>query len=229
MILICVIALVILLLLAILLLLPLKVRFRYQRKNNHDLIRLEMAIWKLPPFKFKISSVDAKTEKSGFNIKFSGGTKRSGFLVRRIVTWLIGVPGKKDNLKNLDSAISLPFDWNKLRKKIKRMRDLYDRFSPAAKFLFQHVHCRRFKWSTKFGTGDAAATGIATGIAWMFKTNMLTYIFKYVIPPNEQPYLNVEPNFDQTEFHTDLDCLFEVKNFWLFVTGLKVVIPHKKG
>ncbi len=217
----------VLLLLAILTL-PLKIRFCYQRNNCDDVIRVELAIWRLPPFKVELTTVDLKAQPSGVKVKIGGRTKKQGGLVRRIITTMIGMPTKKDNLTNLDTALTVPFDFDKLKKKTEQAMNLYHRFSPAAKYLLSRTHCRRFKWRTRFGTGDAAATGLLAGFVWMFKTVLLSILFRYIIPPGKKPVLDIEPNFKCAEFYTDLDCLFEVRNYWILLTGIKLVIPNKK-
>ena len=217
----------VLLLLAILIILPLKIRFCYQRNNYDDVIRLELAIWRLPSFKVEITTLDLKTQSSGLKVKLGGKTKNRGELVRRIITTMIGMPGKKDNLTNLDTVLTIPLDFDKLKKKAEQAMNLYHRFSPAAKYLLSRTHCRCFKWSTRFGTGDAAATGLLAGFVWTLKTLLLSMLFRYIVPPAKKPDLKIEPNFQHAELHTDLDCLFEVRNYWILLTGIKLVIPKK--
>ncbi|MEG6616264.1 DUF2953 domain-containing protein [Peptococcaceae bacterium 1198_IL3148] len=215
------------LLMLALLVMPLRVRLAYERMDIDDLITLEMSLWKFPRFKLQIPIVDLKTNLSGLAVKFDGKTKKSGAWVRRIVTTFLGFPQKKDDIRDSKFALNIPFNVEKLMKSIEHFKKLYHRYWHAIEYLLEHTQCQRLKWCTKFGIGDAAATGYATGALWVLKTTVLGKLFKFVQPPPSQPTLLVQPNFDKTEICLDVDCIFEVRIYHIMVAGMKIAFTRE--
>ncbi|MTI79357.1 MAG: DUF2953 domain-containing protein [Firmicutes bacterium] len=218
------IALVFILLLVPLVIMPLRIRIRYKQENFDDLVILEMGLWKLPTYKLTLPKLDLKAKISGVTLKTSQNIENSGELVRKIVTTLLGMPGKEDNMANEEKKVKIPFNITKIKNRIKKQKKLYHRNKPAIQYLLNHVKCTQLKWKTNFGVGDAATTGWLTGLIWTGKTTVLTKLFSLVIPPNHQPKLEVQPKFNKNELIINFDCIFEVRIVHIMVTGIKILL-----
>ncbi|MBM7854679.1 hypothetical protein JOC37_001057 [Desulfohalotomaculum tongense] len=222
-----IIVLLIILLLGTFTLIPLRIRIRYRQKNLDNLITVEMRLWKLPPFKLETPVIDLQTKMSGLELKIRSSTQNSGAAVRKIVTTLLSIPHEKDDVADADKNLKIPFNWKKIQHKINRQKKSYHRYWPIIKYLLSHVHCRYLKWYTKFGMGDAAVTGVTTGLAWAGKTVLLSRLFKIINPPPRHPQLEIHPNFNNNELIMDIDCIFEVRIGYIMVTGTKILLAKR--
>jgi hypothetical protein len=220
-------SIIIALLAVALLVMPLRIRIAYERMGIDDLVTLEMALWKFPKFKLQLPTVDLKTKFEGMAIKFGGETKKSGAWIRRIVSTFLGFPQKKDDMRNSDFALKIPFDLEKIMKNIEHFMKMYRRYWHALEYLLAHTHFKQLKWCTKLGIGDAATTGYATGVLWIVKTTVLTILFKWVQPPPDHPTLLVQPNFDKNEICVDFDCKFEIRMYNIMRTGIKIAFARE--
>ncbi|WP_031515207.1 DUF2953 domain-containing protein [Desulfofalx alkaliphila] len=200
----------------------------YQRDDLDDLLHVELVLWKLPPYKIKISTMDLKAKLSGIGIKFKGKTGKSGAVVRRIVTTLLSHPEEQNDMSDAATTLKVPFQWKKMKKKIKRVRELHDHFWPATEFLLSNTRCLHLTWQTGFGTGDAAVTGWSTGIGWTVKTALVRLLYKYLVPPPKPPRLVIKPEFNKKCFHTTLDCAFKVKLYYLARAGIRLLKVRMK-
>lgn len=68
------------------------------------------------------------------------------------------------------------------------------------------VQVEQWKWATTFGTGDAAATGIAAGVAWTLKAFMLQLVSSYT-QLRERPHFQVTPFYQAPVFYMDVRCI----------------------
>ncbi|MBO8137906.1 MAG: DUF2953 domain-containing protein [Desulfotomaculum sp.] len=210
-------------LLVALTLIPLRIRIRYQQRNFNDLMTIEMSLWKLPPYKLAVSLINFSTSTGGAELKYDSSVKKPGYLIRTVVTTLLGIPGKKDELGSENRIFNLPFSWKKIQRVTKTQKKTFHYYWAAGKYLLNHVQCRYLKWHTKLGIEDAAVTGVATGLAWAAKTGLLSVLFKLVKPPLQRPELQVKPNFNSKELIMDLDCIFEVRLGYIMITGTKML------
>ncbi|MDR6224553.1 DUF2953 domain-containing protein [Desmospora profundinema] len=87
-----------------------------------------------------------------------------------------------------------------------RVVDLYDVF----RGFLGHVKCERLTWKSHLGTGDAAETGVLTGLAWGVKTSLVGFMGSY-IRWVVRPHLDVVPYFQERRLETDLDCMIRFR------------------
>ncbi|OPY59047.1 MAG: hypothetical protein A4E55_00416 [Pelotomaculum sp. PtaU1.Bin035] len=97
-------------------------------------------------------------------------------------------------------------------------------YSTAFYYLLEKVQLRRFSWRTEIGAGDPCQTGLITGAAWGVKGFILTVIYRLISPGGARPVVEITPNFEKTCFNTVLDCIFEIRLGYLFITGFKAFL-----
>ncbi|MDD4601706.1 hypothetical protein SDC9_05864 [bioreactor metagenome] len=76
--------------------------------------------------------------------------------------------------------------------------------------LVNSLACEHLKWETKYGSDDAAITGIMTGAFWALK-GMLVTVLKRRFVFREQPQLSVSPVFGQPCFEISFQCIFSLR------------------
>lgn len=72
------------------------------------------------------------------------------------------------------------------------------------------LYCEQLKWKTSYGSGDAAITGIVSGMLWTIKGLMITRFKKRVIF-TKKPIINVNPIFGADHFKVDFQCIFSIR------------------
>lgn len=182
----------ILILLLLLMFYPVEIQAHFRRKSKDDLLVLKVIIipnlWihriEVPLFELeggKIPSLKVKTEVEG--------------------------PGKGTML---DSKGKLDFSPEFIRHVLHNIIPYYKLIScyfKSAKFFLKPWVIKSFSWKTCFGTGDAAVTGIASGLIWSAKYffwKELTSIFKVKI----RPLINVFPDFNRSKLEVEIDGIF---------------------
>jgi hypothetical protein len=63
-------------------------------------------------------------------------------------------------------------------------------------WMLRKVTCEQLSWGTTVGTGDAAETGVLTGLIWTIKSILLGIVAGY-IRWDQSPQLEVAPQFNQ--------------------------------
>jgi hypothetical protein len=87
----------------------------------------------------------------------------------------------------------------------------------------RHVKCTKIRWSTNIGLGDAPDTAVTAGIVWGLKTSLLGYVFKY-IALDTRPELAVNPQFNRTQFTTELLCIVKFRLGYAIFAGLLLIV-----
>lgn len=72
------------------------------------------------------------------------------------------------------------------------------------------LYCEQLEWKTRYGSEDAAVTGIVTGVLWTIKTLMITRLKKKVIFTT-QPIITVNPVFGDNSLKVDFQCIFSIR------------------
>lgn len=89
------------------------------------------------------------------------------------------------------------------------------------KFL-QNVYIEKFHWHTCIGTGDAADTGMISGVAWTIKGIVLQWISRYM-KWKEKPVLSITPDFYHAVSKTSLTCMIHFRLGYAMLAGLRFV------
>lgn len=106
---------------------------------------------------------------------------------------------------------------------MKNMNELYK----VMKKSLKKVRITQLVWKSAIGTGDAATTGIISGVGWGFKgtvIGMLSYYFSLKV----QPQLEIRPIFNRKISNTYVKCIFQVRAGQAILAGLKIFKLWKK-
>jgi hypothetical protein len=90
-----------------------------------------------------------------------------------------------------------------------------------------HTRCTRINWYTDIGLEDAAETAITTGLIWGLKTSILGVFFNK-IKLEAQPQLSVIPQFNQSVFRTQFDCLLMIRMGYAIFAGMRLFVRISK-
>lgn len=106
---------------------------------------------------------------------------------------------------------------------MKNMNELYK----VMKKSLKKVRITQLVWKSAIGTGNAATTGIISGVGWSFKgtvIGMLSYYFSLKV----QPQLEIRPIFNRKISNTYVKCIFQVRAGQAILAGLKIFKLWKK-
>ena len=96
--------------------------------------------------------------------------------------------------------------WFLLRK----LRNYIHFSRRLTRLLLTKVSCEKFYWHTRFGTSDAAVTGVMSGVLWSTKALILSRLTKQ-IHFVARPSIRVCPDFQDRGFSTEFACIFSLR------------------
>jgi hypothetical protein len=153
----------------------------WKREHGNDRGEIKFkALWGLIRFRYKIPKIDFVNLTEGIQWEQEGPT------------------GEKE----------VQFNWEKvqqLKEIYRQFKDQIDIIQKYFRLFLQKVTCSHFEWSTSFGTGDAAESGVLTGVIWGVKSTLVGMI-SGMLRWKQPPRLSVVPYFNQrllqTYFHS---------------------------
>ncbi|HET7577882.1 MAG TPA: DUF2953 domain-containing protein [Bacillales bacterium] len=107
-------------------------------------------------------------------------------------------------------------------KLFQRLLENIEGFHQILKRFFRHMKVNCFEWHTRFGLGDAAWTGTATGVVWALKGNIVGLTAHYMNLVAE-PQLSVEPVWQVEDSETDLVCMISFRIGHAMGAALQIV------
>ncbi|PTM58632.1 DUF2953 domain-containing protein [Desmospora activa] len=187
-----------------------RIRLLYRRQGEDDEMSVHVRMWagllrfqyRFPQFRLTSEGVDVK-EKTKAPLS---GKKPAWF--------------ETIGLKTLQRVRQ---DWRILKYRVIGLYDVFYRF-------LRHVTCERLIWKSHLGTGDAAETGVITGLAWGVKTSLVGMLGSY-IDWLVRPRLDVVPHFQERRLETELDCMirFRIGHAILAILRLLMRMRGKGG
>ncbi|MBA4495653.1 DUF2953 domain-containing protein [Paenactinomyces guangxiensis] len=117
---------------------------------------------------------------------------------------------------------------DRFRSQYQQVLDHIEDFQRTVRWFLSKVTCEKLVWVTTIGTGDAAESGILTGIVWGIKTTLVGMLSGYT-RWDQSPLLYVEPHFSQPVLETHLHSIirFRVGHAILGITRL--LLHLRKG
>jgi hypothetical protein len=107
--------------------------------------------------------------------------------------------------------------------KLKIIKDFIDNYWGVVSYLLKAIKINKFSWVTEFGTGDAAVTGVATGVVWTLKGGILSILSRYLTLKDKKPELQVIPRFQQGGLYLDLNCIFAIRIGHIIIATIRFV------
>jgi hypothetical protein len=106
---------------------------------------------------------------------------------------------------------------------LKKIKEFIDNYWGIVSYLLKAVNINKLSWVTEFGTGDAAVTGVATGVVWTLKGGILTILSRYLTLKDKKPELQVIPRFQQGGLYLDLNCIFAIRIGHIIIATIRFV------
>lgn len=107
---------------------------------------------------------------------------------------------------------------------VERPLDFVRAALPINLWLVQHIKCHHFCWKTRFSLGDAAATGIGSGLLWSLKGYLLSLFQRTVDAKECDPEILVTPVFNGETMTTEFNCIFNLRTGYIIIAGLRLLV-----
>ncbi|WP_202078652.1 DUF2953 domain-containing protein [Caldalkalibacillus salinus] len=95
------------------------------------------------------------------------------------------------------------------------------------KRFLKTIHLLKFEWRTSIGTGDAAETGVISGIAWSTKAAVVGVIQTY-LSLRALPRFAVKPHFQEKKIETELRCMIRLRIGNAILAGIRMLLNLRK-
>ncbi|WP_238442587.1 DUF2953 domain-containing protein [Desulforamulus reducens] len=182
--------------------------FKYFRVAEDDTISFEFFLLGFIHYKIEVPVVIFQQKLSGISLTTRTELETGGDHSEE----LLGKQEKR-TISSIGEAKNLCHRWWPFFRAIK----------PDMDYLLAHLSLERFVWKLRIGTGDAAVTGIITGVAWGIMGSITSLFYKKIATNKPEPELQVEPNFKKEVFSTSIDCIFKIRVVNIMVTGIKIL------
>lgn len=189
-----------------------RVRFEvaYHRKGKDDHLKVEMtALRGLIRYRTEVPIIDLDQ----YFLK--------PFL--KMETDIEGVVSHPIQDKGMVVKIPILVILRKLPLYLKNGLRLLNRYNSALRRLLKSIRCHNLSWTTSFGLGDPAYTGMVTGMLWGIKGFIFRVFRSNVGAMLKPPEFSVVPCFNDTCFKLDFNCIFDLRIGHIIITGLQII------
>jgi hypothetical protein len=118
------------------------------------------------------------------------------------------------------------FDLFQIQEIQDRIDQLYNQYFDIANYIRKKILLSKLEWETEFGTGDAAITGILSGVLWGIKGNLFTILKRHV--RSKKISFNIIPYFDKELFKTYVHCIIQLKIGHAIIASIKALYLYFK-
>jgi hypothetical protein len=187
-----------------------KIRLEYIRDKKDDVVILEGSVWfGIIRVKYKIPVLKLQSVLHGVQVKKQATT------------------GHEDARMQKKRFHITPREVSHYMNKISLLRQRVHDFNKIIKMTLSQFHCDQFEWRTRVGVGDAAVTGIITGLVWGVKSSILT-IFTQYIRLSADPKINVVPAFQSTSIDTHFRCVLRFRIGHALIAGIRLIFNLRR-
>lgn len=119
--------------------------------------------------------------------------------------------------------------WGVLRRMYRQyvwIREHVHHLHQWSRDVLRRFHVERLSWHTAIGTGDAAETGVLTGLAWGVKSTVVGVAGAYV-QWERPPQIRVDPVFHEPRLETDLQCIVRFRIGHAIVAGIRLLLNSR--
>lgn len=99
---------------------------------------------------------------------------------------------------------------------------------PILKSFLKKITVSKFEWHSHIGVGDAANTGMITGLGWSIKgtiVGVMSHYFSLKTPPD----YSITPSFQVAVSETRLRCMIHFRIGYAMVAGIKAIKRWRGG
>lgn len=90
-----------------------------------------------------------------------------------------------------------------------------------SKYIKKKIKIKNFNLKLGMGTGDAAATGVLYGMAWILIGNLMTFIRSHL--SINDPRIMVVPIFGMVQLSVDFSCIISMKLGHIINAGIRAM------
>ncbi len=94
--------------------------------------------------------------------------------------------------------------------------------------FLRKIKVRQFIWHSQIGIGDAAHTGLITGVAWSIKGVVIGIVGEYM-KLKTTPIVTITPEFNLLCSRTKLQCIFQFRIGQAILAGIQFLKYWKGG
>ncbi len=169
----------------------------YQHEGEID--RFYFSIYtQILKFNLPFIRIDSDKKEKGLSLWFEKAFRKKKTKKRR--------QKKRDTKKTQVSFTQI----QRYIDKIKFMSDTYKHiFHGLKRYIQDKIICPSFVLKVHFGLGDAALTGIATGVIWAFIYNGFSILSRIVVVKERE--INVWPDFNEKRSDICFDSIFAMR------------------
>lgn len=178
------------------------------REKENDLIKIEVTAWfKLIRIQTQVPLLKLKENLSGWEYKME-------------------MESQAKQLNQQKTSISFTKLFHRIQSFQQFIQKVYE-FNQIMRSFFKHVYLHRLEWKVELGTGDAAETGLLTGLSWGIMSSIAGLISSYVTL-RTLPRLNVIPSFQQKKLETEFKCMFRLRIGHAILAGVRILLNLRK-
>jgi len=162
---------------------------RYKKEGSDDRAEVDIRmLFGMVRFHYEMPKLKFENMKKGFLLKLE----------------------KQNSLNRSGNATHMRINKRKIELWGEEVRILLRSTVSLKKWLqhtFAHVRIHELDWSTRFSTGEAEWTAVASGVLWSIKTTLVGWL-SFQVRMKKNPHLNVIPEFgDEMSFSTEFYCV----------------------
>lgn len=188
-----------------------RIQIEYKRASENDYVHIEAGIWfGLIRLKFNIPLLQLQSLVNGVRGE------------EEVASATPEAPAKKSKFK------LTPKEVYRYIRRLYRLRNQVHNLNQIARQTLKKIRCEQFEWYTRVGVGDAASTGVLTGVIWGIKTTFVGLLSRYVTL-RTTPRMNVVPAFQGQNLDTRFSCILRLRIGNAIIAGIRILFKFKKG
>ncbi|WP_300299197.1 DUF2953 domain-containing protein [Anaerosolibacter sp.] len=177
-------------------------------KTNDEIVFHVKALFGLIHYKLELPLLDLVEKKDGkFSLEVDGEIE-------------------SEKSKKLMQEKEQLFSLSQIQEIQDKTAKLYHQYYDVLNYIRKKVCICNLEWETEFGTGDAAVTGILSGVFWGIKGNLFTIMKHHTYA--EHISFKIVPYFDKELFKTYLHCIIKLKIGYAIIATAKTAYLYLK-
>ena len=167
-----------------------------------------------------------------FELPFTGEDGEEDAWVTKLLKKIMA---KKD--EETDAAEKDLTNFERVKTNFQKGRHYYKEYNEVLKKAQQYIKhkmiCEDFMFKMRLGVGDAALTGVSTGLVWGTIYNILA-LLSYIILFKKTD-VNIDPDFNETRLDIKLHSIFTIRIvhiinvfFVILFSFIKILLLRKK-
>jgi len=184
-------------------LMPVEISTKVEKHN--DDVKIDLGL------KTLYGLVNINSEIPVFKLVFENG--------RPVLKYTVEVADRKKN--RLMARFKKLFSMEEGKGLLSAYKHNKDVIASALRYITKKIIIRNLYLKMGMGTGDAAATGLLYGTAWIVIGNMMAFAGSYV--NIKQPRIIIAPIFGSASLSLDFSCIIRMKTGHIINAGIRVI------